>query len=115
MSNASVGFPKLKQWVKFVTLAGKMHRLQRSDSYRWALWISTWMMILAELFPVGGTRRARTGNPLPVTEPVERPAVRSSQLDLVVFLVEKKASGGRVWLVWESTEADSVVTDNGIG
>ena len=115
MSNASGGCPKRKQWVKFVTLVGKMHRLQRSDSYRLGLWISTLMMILAGLFPVGCTRRARTGKPPPVTEPVEHLAVRSSRPDLVVFLVDERAGGGRVWMVWEATEADSVVIDNGIG
>ena len=92
-----------------------MHRLQRSDSYRLGLWIATLMMILAWLFPSGCIRRARTGKPPPVSEPVEHSAVRSSRPDLIVFLVDERAGGGRVWLVWEATEVDSVVIDNGIG
>ncbi len=78
-------------------------------------WALALVVGLAGFSVAGCARRPQVNQPPPVTEPVERPASGPGPPGLVAFLVDERPSGGAAWLVWEATEADSVVIDNGIG
>ena len=93
----------------------KTRRNLRSESCSLVLSCSALSLVLLVSLVSGCKKRTAATAPPLVTGPQEAPVRASNPPTLEASLGGGKGSGGSIWLVWKSDNADSVVIDNGIG